>query len=314
MSMFKKSFVLFVAMMTFWAACTTCRAEIRPAYGPGQIGLTSSVLCESLPVHKEASADSEKVQELKAGDRIMVMEQQDGWAHIAVSDAVDAEPPGWVKTDFLAIDPAWYKTEDTTLVYAWNDLKANKVAEVQKDTELPILKDDGEWVVVGINGASGWIHKTDAEIAELNKKNSEETKKASEENKTTAGESKKTAAADDSFTVYAEDGSTAVIHLAEGTMYADEKGRTYSNIRGDMYYCIETDTTYAADPNVWVNGEPTPDDADDADDVDDVDDVDDDDDDDDVDDVDDTDDDGWTGADFGENPDYVYEDEEEAEG
>ena len=28
----------------------------------------------------------------------------------------------------------------------------------------------------------------------------------------------------------------------------------------------------------------------------------------------DTDDDGWTGADFGENPDYVYEDEEEAEG
>ena len=311
MSMLKKSLVLFVSLMTFWSVCTTCRAEVIPAQGPGQIGLTSVVLCESLNVHKEPGTDAEVAQTLKFGDRVMVMEQKDGWAHIAVSDDVDAVPPGWVKSDYLAIDPAWYKTEDSTPVYAWNDTKANKVADLDKDTTLPILKDDGEWVVVSLRGASGWIHKTDAELAKTegqSKKDSEQSKKESEQ-------SKKTSDQDNSFTVYAKDGSTAVIHLAEGAMYQDAKGRTYSNTHGDMYYCIETDTTYAADPNVWVNGEPTPDDDDD-----DVDVVDDDDDNDDVIydedeltgyDYGENDDQEWTGEDFGENQDYDGDDYDE---
>ena len=30
---------------------------------------------------------------------------------------------------------------------------------------LPILKDDGDWLVVGLRGAAGWILKTDADKA-----------------------------------------------------------------------------------------------------------------------------------------------------
>ena len=36
---------------------------------------------------------------------------------------------------------------------------APKVALLDKDTLLPILKDDGEWLVVSLRGATGWIHK-----------------------------------------------------------------------------------------------------------------------------------------------------------
>ena len=58
------------------------------------------------------------------------------------------------------INPAWYVTEKSTAVYAWNDVNAPKVALLDKDTVLPILKDDGDWLVVSLRGASGWIRKT----------------------------------------------------------------------------------------------------------------------------------------------------------
>ena len=44
-------------------------------------------------------------------------------------------------------------------MYAWNDTAALKVALLDKDTTLPILKDCGDWLVVSLRGASGWIHK-----------------------------------------------------------------------------------------------------------------------------------------------------------
>jgi hypothetical protein len=37
---------------------------------------------------------------------------------------------------------------------------APKVALLSKGTMLPILKDEGEWLIVSLRGASGWIHKS----------------------------------------------------------------------------------------------------------------------------------------------------------
>ncbi len=50
-------------------------------------------------------------------------------------------------------------TEKKTPVYAWNDTAAPKVALLDADTSLPILKEVGEWYVVSLRGAAGWIHK-----------------------------------------------------------------------------------------------------------------------------------------------------------
>ena len=238
MSMMKKSFILLAAAATLFGTVSISSAEILPPHGPGQqIGASAVVLCESLTVRREPDASSEAAETLSGGDRVMVMDMEDGWAHIATSDAVDAEPPGYVNEDYLAIDPAWYVTDDSTVVYAFDDVNAPRVALLDPGTRLPILKDKGDWVVVGVHGASGWIPKTD------------------EDYEYTGGQDEDS----EWFTVYAEDGSTADIRLSDGSMYEDADGRTYSNIRGDIYYCITTDVTYAADPDIWTNGEPTPD-------------------------------------------------------
>ena len=133
-------------------------AEILPPHGFGQIGLQSVVLCENLTLRQQPDASSKVVQTLKYGALPIVMEQKDGWAYCAVSDSEDS-PVGWLNADYLAIDPAWYRTEKQTAVYAWNDKAAPKVALLDENTYLPILKADGDWLNVSLRGAAGWIHK-----------------------------------------------------------------------------------------------------------------------------------------------------------
>ena len=143
--------------MTMTLGSMVCRASIIPPSGPGQIGLSSVVLCDSLSAHQEPSFSSPSVQTLHYGDRIIVMDTQDGWAKAALSDDVDGEPV-WVSEDFVAVDPAYYRTEGDTAVYAWNDTGAKKVAFLDAGTTLPILRDDGDWIAVSLRGAAGWIN------------------------------------------------------------------------------------------------------------------------------------------------------------
>lgn len=134
-------------------------AEILPPRGEGQIGLQAVVLCESLTVRREPSATSRVVTTLAYGDLPIVTEESDGWARIVVGDSEDSDW-GWVNADYIAIDPSWYVTEGKTPVYAWDSTSAKRVALLASDTSLPILKDEGRWLIVSLRGATGWIRKT----------------------------------------------------------------------------------------------------------------------------------------------------------
>ena len=142
------------------AGTARIRAEILPAQGEGQIGYQAVVLCESLTVRQERSASSKAVETLHYGDTFAVQDNWDGWASCFTSDDVDAGQTGWVNSDYIIVNPTWYRTDDTTPVYAWNDTMAPKVALLSKGTMLPILKDEGEWLIVSLRGATGWIYKS----------------------------------------------------------------------------------------------------------------------------------------------------------
>ena len=150
--------MILTVMIMIIGSMMTVQAEIIPPYGEGQIGLSAVVLCENLTLRQAPGANAGVLDTLHDGARIIVYEQKDGWAHIFTGDSEDSAE-GWVKAEYLAIDPAWYRADSATPVYAWNDTSALKVGLLDKDTVLPILKDDGEWIVVGLRGASGWIHK-----------------------------------------------------------------------------------------------------------------------------------------------------------
>ena len=142
-------------------------AEIIPPYGPGQqIGYPAVVLCEKLTLREEPSSSSKAVQTLNYGDTPIVVNAdmpegakvENGFVYCVLGDSEDS-PHGWINADYIVINPAWYVAEKKTPVYAWNDTAAPKVALLDADTSLPILKEDGEWFVVSLRGAAGWIHK-----------------------------------------------------------------------------------------------------------------------------------------------------------
>ena len=147
-----------IALILVLGTIASVHAEIIPAHGEGQIGLEAVVLCEELTLRVKPRTSAKAVKILKYQSLIIVTEELDGWAHVVLGDSEDS-PSGWVKSDYLMIDPAWYRTEAKTSVYAWNDTSAPKVALLDKDTTLPILKEDGKWLVVSLRGAAGWIRK-----------------------------------------------------------------------------------------------------------------------------------------------------------
>lgn len=155
----KKHTLLTILLVLALAAgsIAAAQAEILPPYGEGQIGLTSVVLCESLTLHENPDASSGTVWVLPYGSLINVTEQSNGWAYCVIGDSEDAAA-GWVNASYIAVDPSWYVTGSATPVYAWNDTAAPKVGLLEKDLRLPVLKIDGDWIVVSLRGAAGWIY------------------------------------------------------------------------------------------------------------------------------------------------------------
>ena len=142
-------------------------AEIIPPCGPGQqIGWPAVVLCEELTLREKPNASAKALKTLNYGDQPIVVgadqpagaQAENGFVYCTLGDSEDS-PCGWINADYIVINPAWYVTEKETAVYAWNDTAALKVALLDKDTTLPILKEDGDWLVVSLRGAVGWIHK-----------------------------------------------------------------------------------------------------------------------------------------------------------
>lgn len=150
--------VLTLVVLTFGCVMSV-HAEVIPPRGEGQIGLQAVVLSQSVTVREEPRTNAKAVKKLKYGDTIIVQKQKGGWAECFLSDDEGAGPAGWVNTDYIAIDPAYYRLDVSTPVYAWNSTKAPKVALLTAGTTLPILKDTGSWLVVSLRGASGWIRK-----------------------------------------------------------------------------------------------------------------------------------------------------------
>ena len=154
-----KKLAILMALIMMLGMLAAAHAEILPPHGEGQIGLEAIVLCESLTLRRDPRASAAAVATIPYGNMIILTgeRQADGWAACVLGDAEDS-PSGWVKTDYLAVDPARYRTEKSTPVYAWNDTSAPKVALLDSNVTLPILKDNGEWLIVSLRGATGWIH------------------------------------------------------------------------------------------------------------------------------------------------------------
>ena len=165
----KKSGWLVVLAVFFlvFGGIETVHAGIIPPEEPGQqIGYPAVVLCEKLTMRKDPGASSKAIKTLKYGDLPIVVgadrpdgiKKKNGFLYCTLGDATDS-PCGWINADYLFINPAWYITETDTAVYAWNDNASPKIALLDAGARLPILKEEGDWYLVSLRAAVGWIHR-----------------------------------------------------------------------------------------------------------------------------------------------------------
>lgn len=165
---------ILLPLLIFLLCMSAASATILPASGVDEdfkawtgIECTPAVvLCQSLSVLDErGDQGGRKVNTLyyHSGETIPVIESWDGFAKIYYSDGTKT---GWVRSDYLLMDPAWYVCDDATQVYAYPDAMAPRVALLGTGDVLPILTqwDDDRnlsgWVCVSLRGAAGWIRKT----------------------------------------------------------------------------------------------------------------------------------------------------------
>ena len=164
-----KKLLLVVLMLVLCASAAS--ATILPPTGVDEdyrawTGIDATpavVLCQSLSVY-DARGDQggKKVTTLTyTGKDILVIDSWDGWAQIHYSDGADF---GWVRSDYLMMDPAWYLCDEDVQAYAYPDSMAPRVALLDEGTTLPIITEyeaDCEgWVCVSLRSAAGWIRKT----------------------------------------------------------------------------------------------------------------------------------------------------------
>ena len=138
-------------------------AEIVPPMGEseafyqftGILAKEGVVLCQSLTVRDHPSAKA--IDTLYYGDRFMdAGDGFDGYLHIYYGDG---QKEGWVDRCYVAVDPAWFVTEEMTPAYAWGDADAPRVALIDKGEKMPILHETADFYVVSLRGASAWIQK-----------------------------------------------------------------------------------------------------------------------------------------------------------
>ena len=151
--------LIFSVIMLSLLCCLPASAEIQAPYGQGQIGWTAYVICEHLSVRELPSTNATTLQRLSYGTTFAVQNLENGFWDCFLTE--EEGPAGYVRSDYIVVDPAWYVTEQSTPVYAWNSTSALKVGLLATGTTLPILHMDKNWVVVSLRGAAGWIRMTE---------------------------------------------------------------------------------------------------------------------------------------------------------
>ncbi len=116
------------------------------------------VLCDSLTLRSKPDINSKSLRSLEHGQKLLVSMREGDWYHVYVSEHVE----GWVKSEYVLINPALYVTEAETPAYAYGSRYAPRVALLSKGDTLPIIHSTDAYYVVSLRGASAWIEKPEA--------------------------------------------------------------------------------------------------------------------------------------------------------
>ena len=135
--------------------CTAAFGEITHPRGAGQLGFDAVIISKNISVRPTQNANAKATKKMNYGEHMAVMSLGNGWCECYLSETEGVS--GYVLEDYILIDPAYITTEEPTPVYAWQAQNAKRVGLLGRGETFPIIRMEGEWLLISLRGAAGWI-------------------------------------------------------------------------------------------------------------------------------------------------------------
>ena len=157
----RKRFSVICAVVMSLAFFASAGAEISHPVGAGQMGYDAVVISKNISLRPTTNANAKAVKRLSYGDHMAVMSLGDGWCEVYLSETEGLS--GYVLEDYILIDPAYITIEESTPVYAWQATNAKRVGLISRGETYPIIRMEGNWLLISLRGAAGWMLRPDRE-------------------------------------------------------------------------------------------------------------------------------------------------------
>lgn len=159
----RKGFLVICAFVLSLALCVSAGAEISHPVGPGQMGYDAVVLSKNVSIRPTTNANAKAVKRLNYGDRMAVMSAGNGWCEVYLSETEGLT--GYVLETYILVDPAYITIEESTPVYAWKATNAKRVGLISRGETYPIIRMEGNWLLISLRGAAGWMLRPEGEAS-----------------------------------------------------------------------------------------------------------------------------------------------------
>ncbi|MDL2318672.1 SH3 domain-containing protein [Eubacteriales bacterium OttesenSCG-928-A19] len=141
-----------------WVTSSSVRYDQRITVYPGV------VISQNVSLRESPSLGATRITSIPNGTVLDLLDEQSGWYYVAYYNAANTAPlEGWVLVDFIVRDPSFITTTASTYVYAMPSRDAKKVGQLVSGTQLVIIGEYGDFWVVNLRSASGFIYKRDVD-------------------------------------------------------------------------------------------------------------------------------------------------------
>lgn len=146
-----------------WVAPGTVDVQYDSPIFPG------IVIAQSISLRESPSTRAKRIASLPNGAMFDLLDEQNGWYRVSYWDGKSQTPlEGWVLVDFVVRDPSFITTTKATYVYATPSRSSKKVGELVSGSQVVVIAEFGDFWVVNLRSATGFIYKKDVEENYLN--------------------------------------------------------------------------------------------------------------------------------------------------
>lgn len=130
--------------------------EVNEEYNGYDLGY---VLCEALSLRENPDAAATLIHTMPYGTYCTVLEESGSWYNVTYRNEVNTRYSGWVRKEYMLVNPDCFVPEGETPVYAMPSGSSKRIGLINSGTSYPIIGEMNGFLVISLRGASGFVAK-----------------------------------------------------------------------------------------------------------------------------------------------------------